>query len=129
MRDIKFRAYVKASGVMREVLGLHYNGKDLWLKYGEDKNIMATTEEVEIMQYTGLKDKNGKEIYEGDILAREFYWSLRVEFDKGSFMVRDLDEVRYNNLICNFHINLFNDIEEYEVVGNIYENPNLLEGN
>jgi len=78
------------------------------------------------MQYTGFKDKNGKKIYEGDILRNPLHWDIRIEYEKGSFMVRDLDRVRYNNLICDCPIYRF-DLFDWEVVGNVYENPNLLE--
>ena len=79
-----------------------------------------------IMQYTGIKDMYGKEIYEGDILAHQDYWWIRIEYDSGSFMVRDVDKVRYNNKICNIPIGDF-DISKWRVIGNIYENKDLLE--
>ncbi|MBO3326455.1 hypothetical protein JJB63_12730 [Clostridium perfringens] len=83
--------------------------------------------DADILQYTGLKDKNGKEIYEGDVLERHGYWPIRIEYDKGCLMVRDLDEVRYNNLILNVPICNFESINDWKVIGNIYENPELLE--
>ncbi len=84
--------------------------------------------DADILQYTGVKDKNRKEIYEGDILERYGYWPIRIESDKGCLMVRDLDEVRYNNLILNVPICNFESINDWKVIGNIYENPELLEG-
>ena len=77
-----------------------------------------------VMQYTGYKDIKGQEIYEGDILAHQDYWWIRIEYDNGAFMVRDVDKVRYNNRICNEYIGNF-DISKWRVIGNIYENKEL----
>lgn len=76
-----------------------------------------------IMQSTGLKDKNGKEIFEGDILygyAGEDFWEI-VEFDteEGKWIRKD---IWYNS-----KLGLSENNEFMEIVGNIYENPELLE--
>lgn len=76
-------------------------------------------------QYTGFKDKNSKEIYEGDILEKSNYWKIRIEYEDGVFWVRDADGVRYANKILEIPIAMFN-LDEWEIIGNIYENPDLL---
>lgn len=76
-----------------------------------------------LMQSTGLCDKNGKEIFEGDILygyAGEDFWEI-VEFDteEGKWIRKD---IWYNS-----KLGLSENNEFMEIVGNIYENPELLE--
>lgn len=79
------------------------------------------------LQYTGFKDKNGKEIYEGDILARDGYWSIRIDYKNGCCVVRDLDKVRYNNKILDIPLCEYKSINRWEIIGNIYQNSKLLE--
>ena len=77
-----------------------------------------------LCQYTGLTDKSGKKIWENDILRRDRYWDIRIEFENGVFMVRNADKVQYINRATCTPINTFN-IKAYEVVGNIFDNPDL----
>lgn len=92
-----------------------------------------TQNQVVLMQCTGLEDKNGKLIYEGDILFEE--WMNDV-YPNGKFWV-----VKWNNKHAEFYIDLINPSTkgyfanqwhlarhdlDYEVIGNIYENPELL---
>lgn len=92
----------------------------------------------ELMQYTGLHDKNGKEIYEGDVLkwkghniiAKTKYTSTgEVMFDKGAFIVRtpeqDEDEGAYLwTLIAEIG---FEENKDCEIIGNRFENPELID--
>lgn len=126
-RDIKFRGWDSVNEVMLQVKSINFREGYVSLNEG-DNSLTDTLEMIELMQYTGLNDKDGKEIWEGDILERYGYWSIRIEYDKGCLMVRDLDEVRYNNLILNVPICNFESINDWKVIGNIYENPELLEG-
>lgn len=85
--------------------------------------------EAEILQYTGLKDKNGKEIYEGDILSIKIYSGDKVivegktvvEFKDGCFGVIWGYDKAFLSLNSFFKA-------KFEVIGNIYENPELLRG-
>ena len=79
-----------------------------------------------ICKYTGLTDKNGKKIWENDILRRDGYWDIRIEFENGTFMVRNADKVQYINRVTCTPISTF-DIKAYEVVGNIFDNADLLQ--
>lgn len=91
-------------------------------KYSFDENNILYKKDLKIMQYTGLKDKNEKEIYEGDILFESFgerYY--KVVFENASFRAEaegDFEE---------YSLDLIDVVAQgCEVVGNIYENPELL---
>jgi len=135
IREIKFRAWDKEDKEMSNDGFLDLKGEDF------DYN------RFELMQFTGLKDKNGKEIFEGDIVQvgeGEHITQIEIRFGVGTFdsgtyefigfygvylkvgfgggyskgsLCEDLDEITKNNM------------ERFEVIGNIYENPELIEVN
>ena len=131
MREIKFRAWLKEERKMVNVETLFIGINRLCFGNSKTEDLFFRDfEEVELMQYTGLKDKNGKEIYEGDIIKYKFPYDRRlnhispVKFleTETSFGVKD----RYGNEIPLYMITTNNF---FEVIGNIYENKNLLEEN
>lgn len=120
MREIKFRAWDRLSNAIVELDGVL---GDMGFKRTSSYNKYYELERV--MQYTGLKDKNGKEIYEGDIVQRTSMAPGGIDF---------LGKVVYGE--CEYWlenergaINLFTEIDELEVISNMYENPDLLGGN
>jgi len=130
MRKIKFRAWNEKLKMMSPPFRLNelvagYAGEILVIfKEGE------LSEEVEncvLMQYIGLKDKNGKEIYEGDIVREKGDIDLyKIEFSiDGNHCYYAGYNIEDGSL--ETVIELFN-FGEVEVIGNIYENPELLKG-
>ena len=128
MREIKFRAWDKEYKVLRNVTRVNFTiGKISLCENTGYFHYTCNIDDVILMQYTGLKDKNGKEIYIGDIVEA---WS---EGFKHIGEVRKRVDGLY--IIYPAYHNGFwglkpNDAGEttVEVIGNIYENPELLEG-
>ena len=121
MREIKFRAWHKGKKIISEVLGIDILHKEIFFSNGDvDYCEISDFKYIELMQYTGLKDKNGKEIYEGDIVEFDDY-DNKVIFNskEARFVLRD-DEFEMNIPFTN------NNNKRMEVVGNIYENPELI---
>lgn len=120
MREIKFRAW----------------DRDGWIKF--DLEDLATDTVISrnfptfehITQFTGLHDKNGKEMYEGDIIQREIKFEGKEKPKKQSF------KIKWNQEFAEFQpisVNGWTPILRYildgdktEIIGNIYENPELL---
>ena len=137
MREIKFRAWDKKrketfpvhelvinkfNGEPNTIKGYTDDEKDVWNVHGGHFMKYANENRYVLMQYTGLNDKNGKEIYEGDIirifnneLDEEESWVDEVIYHMGGFFSGDED------LLGNVHFRA-------KVIGNIYENHELLGG-
>lgn len=132
MREIKFRGQTGTTEGKKWVFGHYYRVKSFFndneghyistirSDHLQDYNIDENT----LGQYTGLKDKNGKEIYEGDIVKID---CPTMKMQGKIFYSEDGADFRIYDEIEDFEENLWYLQEEYEVIGNIYENPELLE--
>ena len=140
MREIKFRVFDVNNKKMYPtdyelVKEIHFG------MYGEIDSVIIARyrpdgdwefeelKDVELMQYIGLKDKKGREIYEGDIVLVTYKngecEKFRIGFINGAFVAIDI-----KNNVSHFNFDDYRIeemIESIEVVGNIYENLNLLE--
>ena len=123
MRSINFRAWDNENNQMLDVQEINF--EDCF--YGGEMQIKTTMyndyfdcREMPLMQYTGLHDKNGKEIYEGDIVKSFF-----VDTDEAGNEIYKyyIMEVKYDEILCSYKIDKFMNLE---VIGNIYENKELL---
>jgi hypothetical protein len=127
MREIKFRAWLKEERKMVNVETLFIGINRLCFGNSKTEDLFFRDfEEVELMQYTGLKDKNGKEIYEGDILFfRDENMKYIVVWQDTAFIIKSIEIRKYLEKMC-----WLDDTEICcEIVGNIYENKKLSEEN
>lgn len=138
MRELKFRAWNPKSKTMWDNVGYHPHNAE---RHDDGSMTIAPFLDVPIMQYTGLKDKNGKEIYEGDILLCG---------DSGEFFSQDYDEEK-DEYVNTHKAKVIGPTDSYpafdidpnpceetnglsqlmatgemEVIGNIHENAELL---
>jgi len=158
MREIKFRAWDEGKKVMHYDFQFFTSGEagNDWICFSSDKEARNTgdprgiifnnpyfRQQLKIMQFTGLRDRNGKEIYEGDVVKQNACYSessntdfsydmtyigvVRVEASKGAVLT---------NITCTdnidsgiFKVKHRKGIAGYraEVIGNIHETPELLE--
>jgi uncharacterized phage protein (TIGR01671 family) len=128
MRELKFRAFRKIFKTMHEIYSVGKHTCIIWADIehanGDKERVLmeVNRSEVEIMQYTGLKDKNGKEIYEEDIIKFfcwsnlkqcNWWWTDRVFFKDGSYY-------------ADYRVDAWAKEPTLEVIGNTYENPEML---
>lgn len=106
-RQIKFRVYYPKG----------YGSKMSYFTLG-DSSYPSNVMQFPVMQYTGLKDRNGKEIYEGDILdCGEYHGIKEVVFMNGSYKIRGK---------MGQMVGFGSWANKTKVIGNIHENPELL---
>lgn len=124
MREIKYRAWDTKKNTWCNIIVIDLNG-NLYFSTSSQGNgevvlVGPLNKDIIILQqYTGLKDRNGKEIYEGDIVNDGAKVYKKIGFNFGSFTLDLID----GRIDCS----LFDCTPSIFIVGNIYENPELLE--
>lgn len=134
MREIKFRAWDKQRKCwLGSFDTIQDNGEEVtiwdYIKIFSDEKLILSdvVYPVDIEQYTGLKDRNGKEIFEGDIfIVRNLHDGDEYIYSSNKGAIPQL--ITWEN--CGFNFGLSSRIEyqphDFEVIGNIHENPELL---
>lgn len=123
----RFRAWLKEDKEMIDVDEIHFKNGELDF-IGNGITWMYKKSDIVLMQSTGFKDKNGKEIFEGDILkvTNLSSWLEVVSFNENKAMFVSKETKRKIEETPLY--DLFNtDIFEVEIIGNIYTNPELAE--
>jgi len=125
-RKIKFRAWRKNKEIMLDWETIKFNNSnDLFGGYFQ----LFNREEFIPMQFTGLKDKNGKEIYEGDIMFEKGCWTQGNKYynHEGQFHIVKVETLSYGDEFGVIDALGYNkEYKDMEIIGNIYKNSDLL---
>lgn len=127
MNEIKFRAWLIKNKKMVEVKTIHLSTRKIMYGYSNGPqsygNKVSSFKDVILMQSTGLKDINGKDIYDGDILKSNSEEISDIKlfciFENGCFHIKDFDG--WNIKMQQKYLNMY----KIEVIGNIYENEEI----
>ncbi len=126
MKNFKMKAWLKKEKKMVNIIGIDFNYE--YIRYTEDDNLFnenyktAEFKNIELLQFTGLKDNGGQELYEADVIKfndgiDDIYGLISYDDEDGTY------RVSYENITEHL-----SDREgDFEIVGNIFENPDLHE--
>ena len=126
MKEFKMKAWLKKENKMVSIIGIDLNYQ--YIRYTDDGNLfkddykIADFKDIELLQFTGLKDNGGQELYEADVIkfndgVDDIYGLISYDDEDGTY------RVSYENITEHL-----SDREgDFEIVGNIFENPDLHE--
>lgn len=126
MKELKIKAWLKKEKKMVSIIGIDFNYE--YIRYTEDDNLfnsdykVAEFKDIELLEFTGLKDNGGQELYEADVIkfndgVDDIYGLISYDDEDGTY------RVSYENITEHL-----SDREgDFEIVGNIFENPDLHE--
>ena len=126
MKELKIKAWLKKENKMVSIIGIDFNYE--YIRYTEDDNLFnenyktAEFKNIELLQFTGLKDNGGQELYEADVIKfndgiDDIYGLISYDDEDGTY------RVSYENITEH----LSEREGDFEIVGNIFENPQLHE--
>ena len=126
MKEFKMKAWLKREKKMVAIIGIDFNYE--YIRYTEDSNLFnenyktAEFKDIELLQFTGLKDNGGQELYEADVIKfndgiDDIYGLISYDDEYGAY------RVSYENITEH----LSEREGDFEIVGNIFENPQLHE--
>lgn len=126
MKEFKMKAWLKKENKMVAIIGIDLNYQ--YIRYSDDGNLfkddykIADFKDIELLQFTGTKDKAGQELYEADVILfndgiDDIYGLISYDDDEGTY------RVSYENITEH----LSEREGDFEIVGNIFENPQLHE--
>ena len=126
MKEFKMKAWLKKEKKMVAIIGIDFNYE--YIRYTEDHNLCnenyktAEFKNIELLQFSGVKDKAGQELYEADVIKfndgiDDIYGLISYDDEDGAY------RVSYENITEH----LLEREGDFEIVGNIFENPDLHE--
>ena len=126
MKEFKMKAWLKKENKMVSIIGIDLNYQ--YIRYTDDGNLfkddykIAEFKDIELLQFTGVKDNGGQELYEADVIK----FNDGIDDIYGLISYDDEDAV-YCVSYENVTEHLSNMAGDFEIVGNIFENPDLHE--
>ena len=124
MKEFKMKAWLKKENKMVSIIGIDLNYQ--YIRYSDDGNLfkddykIAEFKDIELLKFSGVKDKAGQELYEADVIKfndgiDDIYGLISYDDKDGAY------RVSYENITEH----LSEREGDFEIVGNIFENPNL----